>query len=412
MHYTGPPVVGGVEAVMLAQARAFIQAGYPVTLVCGRAESEALPAGCELLLIPELDSQNPQVIRIQQALSQGRVPSDYPRIVDQLDHALRPMVESCDHCIVHNIFTKHFNLPLTEALHRLIDRGAIRHAIAWCHDFSWTSASSRPHLHPGHPWELLRTYRPEMTYVTISEQRRNVLADMLACPVEKVHRVYNGVDPGALLGLSPEGLALMDRLGVFESDLVILMPVRVTQAKNIEYALHVVAALKSLGKRPRLILTGPPDPHDPKNLEYYQKLKDLRDKLDVTAEMRFVFDSGPELREPYILDERLVGELYRVCDMVFMPSLREGFGMPVLEAGLVGVPVLATAIPAANEIGGEEVVIFDLGTAAEELAGKILELLAGNPLSRFRQRVRQRYTWQAIFRQQLKPLLDNPEVAQ
>ena len=46
------------------------------------------------------------------------------------------------------------------------------------------------------------------------------------------------------LALSQPGEALIERLGLWESDLVLLMPVRITQAKNIEYAIQVTAALK------------------------------------------------------------------------------------------------------------------------------------------------------------------------
>jgi hypothetical protein len=70
------------------------------------------------------------------------------------------------------------------------------------------------------------------------------------------------VDPSKLLALSDAGLALINRLDLWKSDLNLLMPVQVTRAKNIELALGVVAALKKRGIRPRLVVTDPPDPHD------------------------------------------------------------------------------------------------------------------------------------------------------
>ena len=44
LHYSAPPVVGGVEAVMLAHARTFVAAGLEVTVIAGRGEQQALPA--------------------------------------------------------------------------------------------------------------------------------------------------------------------------------------------------------------------------------------------------------------------------------------------------------------------------------------------------------------------------------
>jgi glycosyltransferase involved in cell wall biosynthesis len=90
---------------------------------------------------------------------------------------------------------------------------------------------------------------------------------------------------------------------------------------------------------------------------------------------------------------------------MFMPSHREGFAMPVLEAGLVGIPVLSTDVPAAREIGGEDVILFDTAQDAAGLAEQILAWAEGSQVHRLRRRVRQDYTWPAIFRCDIEPLL-------
>ena len=79
--------------------------------------------------------------------------------------------------------------------------------------------------------------------------------------------------------------------------------------------------------------------------------------------------------------------------------------MPVLEAGLVGMPVFCTAVPAAVEIGGEDVVIFSESEEPAEVADHLLAWAEGSPVHRLRRRVRERYTWGAIFRRQIQPLL-------
>jgi glycosyltransferase involved in cell wall biosynthesis len=406
LHYTAPPVVGGVEAVIQAHVQVFIEAGYPVTVIAGRGEGSALPSDAGFVLIPEMDSQHPQVTQASSMLEQGEVPPAFDDMVTRLAEALTPVLSRFDNVIIHNLFTKHFNLPLTAALHHLMDAGTIGHCIAWCHDFTWTSPSSRSKVHPGYPWDLLRTYRTDVTYVTVSHQRQRALAELFDRPSEQIHVIYNGVDTEMLLGLSPEGCDLITRLGLLESDLVLLMPVRVTRAKNIEYALHVVAALKARGCCLKLVLTGPPDPHDTRSMAYFDSLLALRKRLDIEEEMRFVFESGPDPDQPFVIDERLVGDLFRVSDVMFMPSHREGFGMPVLEAGLVGVPVLCTDVPAAEEIGGEDVTVFDAAEDPAHLAGQILAWAEQSPVHRLRRRVRQDYTWRAIFHRDIKPLLD------
>jgi glycosyltransferase involved in cell wall biosynthesis len=406
LHYSAPPVVGGVEAVIQAHAQTFMRAGYPVTVVAGRGEGTALPAGAKLVLIPRIDSRYPDVTRMSTVLEQGQVPQNFDSLTRRLMDALAPVLKEFDNVIVHNVFSKHFNLPLTFALHLLLQQGVLGNCIAWCHDLSWTSPSSRSKVHPGHPWDLLRMRRPDVKYVTVSQHRQRELAALFDCPLEQIHVAHDGVDPSGLLGLSVEGEALLKRLGLLESDLILLMPVRVTQAKNIEYALHVVAALKARDCRAKLILTGPPDPHDAQSMSYFQELRALRAQLGVEDEMRFVFESGPEPEQPHIIPDQVVADLFRVSDVMFMPSHREGFGMPVLEAGLLGVPVVCTHVPAAEEIGGPDVTVFDASQEPAQTAAQILAWAEKNPQHHLRRRVRQGYTWDTIFEHTIRPLLN------
>ncbi|HEX9013118.1 MAG TPA: glycosyltransferase, partial [Anaerolineaceae bacterium] len=356
LHYTAPPVVGGVEAVMLAHARIFSQAGVgPVRVIAGQGDPAALPEGVSLVILPEMDSRHPAIAQASRELEQGRVPPAFESLSASLEQALAPALADCSAVIIHNIFTKHFNLPLTAALDRLRESGGLPGGIAWCHDFTWTSPHSRAKVQPGYPWDLLRTRRPGLRYVTVSEARRRDLAELLDCPVDQIQVIYNGVSPQTLWMLSPQGQALVERLRLLESDLVLLMPVRVTQAKNIELALQVTAAIKRQGLQPRLIVSGPPDPHDLENMVYFQGLQRQRDELGLQAEAHFVYELGEAPDQPLVLDEEQVAELYRASDLMFMPSRREGFGMPVLEAGLVGLPVASSDVPAVGEIGGEDV---------------------------------------------------------
>jgi len=405
LHYTAPPLVGGVEAVIQAHAHVFVEAGFPVSVVTGWGEQAALQLGVEFVRIPAMDSRYEEIVEVSKALDRGEVPGGFDGLVNRLIESLTATLGRFDNVIVHNVFTKHFNLPLTAALHGLLDEGVIRNCIAWCHDFTWTSPRSRGKVHAGYPWDLLRTYRPDVTYVVVSKRRQRILAKLFGCPLKRIRVVYNGVDSRGLLGISTEGWALVTRLGLLESDLILLMPVRVTRAKNIEYALRVVAAIKGKGLHPNLVVTGPPDPHDVRSMAYFRSLQDLRRELNVEAEARFVFESGPDPDQPFTIDARIVGDLFRISDVMFMPSHREGFGMPVLEAGLAGVPVVCTDVPAAEEIGGRDVVQFDPKEGATSVAERIVKLMEQSSVYRLRRRVQQAYTWRAIFERDIRPML-------
>jgi glycosyltransferase involved in cell wall biosynthesis len=184
------------------------------------------------------------------------------------------------------------------------------------------------------------------------------------------------------------------------------MPVRITKAKNIELAAFVVESLLHKGCYPRLVITGPPDPHSAESMHYYQSLLDLRGKLHLEKAMRFVYELQSPEGEPLLIDQRGVSELLRVSDVLFLPSHREGFGMPVLEAGLIGVPVVTSEnIPAAMEIGQQDVYLFDLDAPPDRIASLILDQATNNASSHFRRKVRQNYSWERIFRNQIEPLL-------
>jgi glycosyltransferase involved in cell wall biosynthesis len=404
LHYSSPPVVGGVEAVIQAHVEVFLKNGHQVRVIAGEGEASAFSRGPEFVKIPEISSQYPQVIQMTNQLDEGEIPEEFSHFVDQLIGILKPHLFDCDCWIVHNIFTMRFNLPLTVALHRLLDEDLVQNCIAWCHDFSWSSVRSRHKVHEGQPWDLLRTLRPDVKYVVVSKQRRDTLAQLFGCSPREISVVYNGVDYKGHFGLSEGGKVLVDRLDLVNSDLIMLMPVRVTKAKNIEFALHVVKEIKERGVRPKLILTGPPDPHVPDSMTYYQSLLELRMQLDIEEEMRFIYELGHG-EEGKVIDLDAVGDLIRVTDLVFMPSHQEGFGMPILEAGLVGTPVVASSIPSVNEIAGEDAMVIGDSETAGQVAERILDWTESNPVYRLRRRVRRSFTWEAIYRQSIAQLL-------
>lgn len=405
LHYSVSPTVGGVEAVIDAHASMLLKEGFSVSLIAGTGDQAALPEGTEFTPIPEMDSRHPLVVELSQQLERGHLPQEFEALSAKLEESLITALAGFDLIIVHNIFTKHFNLPLTAALVRLLDRRKVKRCIAWCHDITWTSPHSRPSVHPGFPWDLLRTYREDLTYVTVSQHRQKELAGLFNCPLERIHVIYNGVDPADLYSFSEEGKALIEQLDLAQADLILLMPVRITQAKNIEFALQVVASLKSHQLRSKLVVTGPPDPHDPGDLQYYQSLLDLRKKLQVEREVRFVYESGSKARVGYTIGLDLLREIFRVCDILFMPSHREGFGMPVIEAGLIGMPVFTTRIPAAQEIGGQNVTVFSGEDTPDKVAETLLQWVRSNATQQLKRHIRQNYTWQAIFRQNILPML-------
>jgi glycosyltransferase involved in cell wall biosynthesis len=71
------------------------------------------------------------------------------------------------------------------------------------------------------------------------------------------------------------------------------------------------------------------------------------------------------------LGERTLAAMYRRASLVLLPSEREGFGLPIVEALACGTPVVASDIPVLREVGGDAVEYCPVG-AVEDWAARIV----------------------------------------
>lgn len=98
----------------------------------------------------------------------------------------------------------------------------------------------------------------------------------------------------------------------------------------------------------------------------------------------------------YVSDERR-RELYRSARMLVLPSLEEGFGLPVLEAMASGVPVVVSDRGALPEVAGDAahpVAASDAGGFADEMERLLEPALARAAANRGIARAA-RYSWAA-----------------
>ena len=402
LHYAAPPLVGGVEHTIEMHARLLAGRGYPVRVIAGRVEE--FDQSVRVVLIPEIDSRHERVLAIGKHLAAGKVPPEFERLADEIASSLRTALEGVDVCIVHNATTLHKNLPLTAALHRLASEGSVKF-IAWCHDFAWLDPLYTPDLHPGYPWDLLREPWPGVSYVVVSQDRREMLAGLFGWPPDRIAVVPPGIEPGHMLGLSPEGERLAGEIGLWDADPAVLLPARITRRKNIEMGIRITAALAKLGRSPLLVITGPPGPHNPTNVAYLRSLQELRDSLGVAKSVVFMYERGGT-GSPFVPDETLMADLYRSADILLFPSKREGFGIPILEAGIVRMPIFCSDIPPFRESGDGLIHTFGLDESPEEIAKRIDAYLSEDEVYRMRKQILRHYTWGRILDERILPLIE------
>ncbi len=290
LHHSAPPVVGGVEAVMGQHARLMADAGHAVRIVAGRG-AQADPR-VAFLSLPLVDSQHPEVLAVKASLDRGEIPPEFAHLVNRLKKDLGEALESMDAVIAHNVCSLNKNLALTAALHELSQEEKLGRLILWHHDLAWTTPRYRQELHEGYPWDLLRTAWPDVTQVTISEFRRTEVVELFGIPAAEVHVVPNGVDAAAFLRLEKTTAELARDLNLLEAAPLLLVPVRITGRKNIEFAIRILAALRDRMPRAGLVVTGPPGPHNPRNAAYLESLKTLRAELGLEQAVHFLAEAA------------------------------------------------------------------------------------------------------------------------
>lgn len=147
------------------------------------------------------------------------------------------------------------------------------------------------------------------------------------------------------LDIDPETVECFSKLRLLEVDPLVLLPSRITRRKNIELALRVIELLRDPLPHIRLVVTGPPGPHNPDNASYVDELKALCASLELNDQVLFLTET---LGTPP--DDGMMKALYRVSIALIFPSFEEGFGLPILEAELARLPVFCADIPALREL--------------------------------------------------------------
>jgi glycosyltransferase involved in cell wall biosynthesis len=111
--------------------------------------------------------------------------------------------------------------------------------------------------------------------------------------------------------------------GVDSNDRLVLHVGSCVARKNVDGLLAAIARLAATDRHVRLLQVGG---------RFTPAQRALIDRLDLTRRVRQLSFVG----------ERDLPFVYAAADVLAMPSLYEGFGLPVLEAFAVGVPVVAT----------------------------------------------------------------------
>ncbi len=203
--------------------------------------------------------------------------------------------------------------------------------------------------------------RKAKTIITVSEYERQVIVAAFPEAADKITVIYNGVDER----FRPLSKAMTDHFrkqkGLPEAFILVLG--NTAPKKNTAGVVRAFVQYCALSKDPVPIV-----------ITDYDKNKVVKLLLELNRSeliRLFIF--------PGYITMYQMPLLYNCCSLFLYPSLRESFGMPVLEAMACGVPVISSQTAAMPEIAGDAALLVN-PTDAAGIAIKTDALLTDEPL--------------------------------
>jgi glycosyltransferase involved in cell wall biosynthesis len=213
---------------------------------------------------------------------------------------------------------------------------------------------------------MRRSSRLNDRIATVSEFSRQDIANKLNVPFDKITVIPNG-----LREINPEdkGLeaALKERFGL--TDRFILNVGGIHERKNIPRLIKAFAKLvNEYGYTGKLVITG-----SVTGGRYKEKMKNICNRV--------MSETGMTQRIEFtgFISEADLDSLFRTADFLIYPSLYEGFGIPILEAMKVGIPVITSNTTGCAEVGGGIAMLanpYDI----DDIAAKMAEMASNEGL--------------------------------
>lgn len=189
--------------------------------------------------------------------------------------------------------------------------------------------------------------------LTVSENSRNDIIDLIGCPETKVFNTYQSVNVPQKLRDTPDEAVKREVEGVFDLPYkeYFLFFGSIEPKKNIGRLIEGYLASKVQGP---LVIVGARawkseqelrliNPGSNNYLEQIENITRSRERI-----RRFDYASFP-----------LLVSLIRGARAVVFPSLYEGFGLPVLESMQLGTPVISSKEGSVPEVAGEAAILVD-----------------------------------------------------
>jgi glycosyltransferase involved in cell wall biosynthesis len=201
---------------------------------------------------------------------------------------------------------------------------------------------------------------------------RDEVVGQLALEPQRFSVVHHGATPAAWGSATPEA-RVRERLGLGARRVVLCVAAK-RPHKNQELLVRAAALLPA---DVVVVLAGHPEPYD-------RELRSLAAALGVVEKVIFADYVPPNDLEA----------LWDMAGCAAFPTRAEGFGLPMIEALLRGIPVACSDLPVLREVGGEFPFFFDPDDAEGAARAVGSALATQRPLPGAREWAA-KFTWQA-----------------
>lgn len=175
--------------------------------------------------------------------------------------------------------------------------------------------------------------------ISVSQSTANDLTGMLGVDEERIRVIHEGVDDAILVEPSTDALQKVRKKYKLPERFLLFVGT-LEPRKDVDFLLDVHESMPP-PKSP-LVLAG----------DWGWLSQHLRARI---AEMR----EPPVLLGSVPMED--LGCIYRLADMLVFPSLYEGFGLPLVEAMAVGLPVVAVTSSSIPEVVGDAAWLVEPG---------------------------------------------------
>jgi len=414
IHYTCPEAEkSGVTTVIRNHAIHLTKLGNEITIIYGKGgELE----GVREVYIEELNPDHPKISELQGKILSGKLDEStrekFVMTKETLKTKIRDAIQGLDIVIVHNISSMLFNFPATVAINELVGESKSKF-VFWTHDSIVLRQEWKKFLKTW-PFTELHHQHPNVSNVTITEFRAKQLSQIRDehYRLKDIMVIPNGMNVEEYEKLDETTLNLREKLSLRWDDYVILMPIRVLPRKNIELGLKIIYELQKLvgEQRVRLVITGPPDPqaraHAQRYIDYLNK---MIKKLNLEDNVLLIHDliSFRRLYENNKIVKWGIADAYALADLVLITSKEEGFGLPVLEAGVARKALFVSRIKPFEELlkEGIEAHMFGLNEKPANIAFKIFRYFLSDIIQYNFNNVIRKYRWSVIVKEKVLPFL-------